>query len=120
MGKSQLQETVVKDAAAVEEAAAWAKRMTQLELRGHGDMDNAWHRLEARYGIPWRYFWSLRFRRPKGLTVEWYYRLRAAYEAECERQMRKLKNEAAITKAIAGPDCPAVRAAEALLRKAEE
>ena len=39
----------------------------------------------------------------------------AAYEAECERQRKQLDHEIAITKAVTGPHCPAVRAAEALV-----
>lgn len=42
-------------------------------------------------------------------------RLQAAYQAECERQLRKLQHEIQITEAIAGADCSAVRAAKALV-----
>lgn len=116
MGKSSLQtEQTVTDATYVDEAASLAKDLTLRESRGPDDMVNAWNRLEARYGVPFQIFWSLRYRRPKSITVGIFNRLQAAYRAECERQMRKLQHEIEITKAKAGADCPAVREVEALV-----
>jgi hypothetical protein len=114
MGKDLLRERLMTDAAYVDEAAAWAKRLTQAEARGPGDMENAWHRLEHRYGVPWRAFWSLRYRRPREIAASIYLRLQAAYVAECERQMRLHQHELEITRTKAGADHPAVVAAEAL------
>jgi hypothetical protein len=102
----------MNDAALVDEAAAWARELTLREARGPGDRENAWRRLEARYGITFGAFWSLRYRRPKAILASLYLRLRAAYAAECERQRRKLEHEIAITRATAGPDHPAVVAAQ--------
>jgi len=102
------------DAALVDNCADWARRLTQTEARGPGDLENAWHRLEARYGVPWRVFWCLRYRRPKAVTAAIYARLLAAYEQECERQTRKLRNELEITKRKVGANHAAVRAAAAL------
>ena len=110
----------MNDFRAVDQAAVWARELTRVEARGPGDLGNAWRRLEARYGVPASTFWSLRYRPPKDILASIYFRLRGAYEAECERQMRKLKNEIAITKAIAGADCSAVRAAAALLGEDDE
>lgn len=106
----------MSDAAFVDQAASWAKRLTQNEARGPGDMENAWRRLECRYGVPWRAFWALRYRKPRELSVSIYQRLAAAYAAECERQMRLLRHELEITKAIAGTADAAVVAAEAVVR----
>jgi hypothetical protein len=78
-------------------------------------MENAWRRLEARYGVPWRAFWSLRYRRPNEIAATIFLRLEAAYQAECERQMRRLKHEFEITKAKAGAVHPAVVAAAAVV-----
>lgn len=105
----------MSDVAYVEQAAEWAKSLTQSETRGPGDQPNAWRRLEARYGIAEYTFWSLRYRRPKDIAVSIYARLQAAYQAECDRQMRQLQHEIEITKTITGPDHAAVLAAEALV-----
>jgi hypothetical protein len=118
MSKSSSQtEALVTDAAVVDIATGWAKRLTQIEARGPGDIENAWRRLEARYGIPWRAFWALRYRPPREMAASIYLRLQAAYSAECQRQIRRLEHEIAITKAKAGADHPAVVAAAALVRK---
>ena len=103
--------------AAVEQAASWARELTRREVRGPGDLENAWRRLEARYGVPVNTFWQLRYRRPKDIVASLYFRLSGAYQAECERQMRRLKYEIEITKAIAGPDHAVVRKIEALVGK---
>jgi hypothetical protein len=109
-------EAVMSDAALLGEATGWAKRLTRAEARGPGDIENAWRRLEARYGIPWRSFWALRYRPPRNLAASTYLRLQAAYRAECERQIKRLEHEVAITKAKTGPDHAAVVKAEAVLR----
>ena len=87
----------------IAEASAWADRMVHDEARGPGDMVNAMHRLEARYGIPWRVFWGLRYRKPADVMVGVYRQLQAAYTNECERQERLLAHERHIaeTKALA-------------------
>jgi hypothetical protein len=113
--KDSLRRSLVTDTTAVDQAASWAKRLTLTEARGPGDMENAWRRLEARYGVPWRAFWSLRYRRPNEIAASIYLRLQAAYEAECERQMRRLQHEIEITKAKTGAHHPDVVAIEALV-----
>lgn len=100
----------------VNNAALWAKELTRLEARGPGDLENAWRRLEARYGVPWRSFWSLRYRRPRDVGSAVYLALKQAYEAEIDRQMRRLNHELEITRATAGPSHAAVVAVEALVR----
>lgn len=108
-------ERAMTDAAYVDQAAEWAKTLTQRESRGPGDIENAWRRLEARYGVPASAFYSLRYRKPKGILASMYFRLRSAYEAECNRQIRKLQHDIETTKAKAGPNHAAVVAAEALV-----
>lgn len=118
MGKMALRQgsdKTMSSTAVVDQAASWAKRLTQSEARGPGDLENAWHRLEARYGIPWRAFWSLRYRKPNEIAASIYLSLCAAYEAECQKQVRKLTHEIAITQAIAGAANPAVVAAKTMV-----
>ncbi len=103
------------DAVYVDECADWARRLTQKEARGPGDIPEAWRRLEVRYGIPWGAFWSLRYRRPKTVRPSLYFRFLAAYRAECERQRERLVDEIENTRKIAGSDHPAVVAAEAVV-----
>lgn len=98
---------------AIAQARGWANALVQRESRGNGDTENAMRRLESRYGIPWRTFWTLRYRPPSEIFQSTYERLSAAYQAECDRQMRLLKHEMEITR-LTAPDHPAIRAAEAL------
>ncbi len=72
---------------------------------------------QTRYG----FLWSLRYRRDrlKRISKSIFDRIEAAYQAECQRQMRKLRNEIKETEAVAGPDCDAVRAAKALVGEGE-
>ena len=115
MCKKALQDEAMSNTAYVEEASNWALRLTQAETRGPGDMQNAWRRLEARYGVPWRTFWALRYRRPRDLTATIFHQLREAYEAERQRQMRLLQHELEITRAITGNSHPVILAAEAVV-----
>jgi hypothetical protein len=93
VGEKILRECKMSDAAYVDQAANWAKRLTLGEARGPGDMENAWQRLEARYGVPWRVFWALRYRKPSSVTAYIYQQLRNAYEAEREAQLRRIEHE---------------------------
>ena len=104
----------------VDEASGIAKWLTQKEASGPGDMENAWRRLENRYGLPWRMFWALRYRPPRIIDSVLFERLRAAYQAECGRQMKKLQHELSITEKISGPDNAAVVAAKAVFRTGNE
>jgi hypothetical protein len=120
MCKKSLQGTQMSDGVYVERAAAWAKELTAYESRGPGDTENAWRRLEDRYGIPARTFWSLRYRPPKEIFVSLFVRIHTAYRQEQERQARKIEHELAITKAITGPDDIAVVATEVTLGEENE
>lgn len=86
-------------ASGVSEAKEWASAMVLREMRSPGDMENAMRRLESRYGIPWRIFHNLRYRPPSDVLVGVWRQLRAAYEAECERQERLLAHERHIAEA---------------------
>ena len=105
----------MSDAAYVDEAADWARRLTHAEARGPGDIENAWRRLETRYGVSFHTWWALRYRKPKDIAASVYFRMRAAYEDACERQARSLAHELAITKAKVGASHPAVVTTEAAL-----
>lgn len=104
------------DAAYLDQAALWSKDLTRMRARGPGDLENAMRAIERDYGLDYWFLYQLRYKRDrlKFLSVSVYERLKAAYQAECERQMRKLQNDIAVTEKIAGPDSPAVRAAKAI------
>jgi hypothetical protein len=77
----------------VETARAWSNELLRQEARGPGDLPNAMRRLETRYGLPARTFWSLRYRPPADILAGVFVKLQAAYQAECQRQLRKLTHE---------------------------
>lgn len=101
--------------AGVTMAREWAADLVRREARGPGDLENAMRRLGARHGIPWRTFWTLRYRPPRDILWGLAARLHAAHEAEINRQIELLQHELTITKAKAGSHHAAVRAAEALV-----
>ena len=105
------------EAVFVSEASQLARQLTRSEARGPGDMENAWRRLEARYGVPWRAFWALRYRTPNAVTAGILNGLRSAWAAERERQIRRLTHELECTRAATGHDHLAVVAAEAVVGK---
>lgn len=109
----------MSDAAFVDQAAAWSNTLLTREIRGPGDTEDAMRRLGNRHGIPVSTLWSLRYRKPKGILSGTFARIRRAYEAECERQLRQLEHELEITKRIAGPGNAAVAEAEALVGSAD-
>lgn len=102
------------------EARSMALKMLRLEARGPGDLPNAMRRLGRRHGLSWRVFWTLRYRPPPDVFVGVYRKLEAAHRAELERQERLLRHDIEITKLRAGPDHPAIRAAEALVGKDDD
>ena len=85
------------DAVAI--AQSMANQMIVREARGPGDIDNAMRRLEAKYGIPHSFLWSLRYRPPQDILMGAWSRLVCAYQAECDRQKRLLDAELATAKA---------------------
>ena len=75
------------------EAKRLVNELLKLESRGAGDLENAMRRLGRRYGIPWRVFWTLRYRAPSDLFVSVFEKLKEANRAECGRQIERLKHE---------------------------
>jgi len=107
----------MSDAAYLDQAAMWSKDLTRMKARGPGDTENAMRSIAREYSIDYGFLWSLRYRRERLriISVSVYETIRAAYRAECERQLRKLENEIARTEQIAGADSSAVRAAKAVV-----
>lgn len=108
-------------AAYIDEAAQWSKDLTHMRSRGPGDLENAMRSIEREYGVDYWILWRLRYRKSalRDIGVSAYMRLKAAYQAECERQMRKLKHEIRVTEEITGADDAAVVAAKALVHEAD-
>lgn len=86
------------DLNAVEEAKRLTTELLKLESRGNGDLENAMKRLANRYGLPWRTFWTLRYRNPKHLFVGVFETLKEAHRAECGRHIERLRHELQIAK----------------------
>lgn len=117
MSKLSLQDSGVGKMS-VATASEMARVMIQREAKGPGDLDNAMRRIEARYGVPYSFLWSLRYRPPKELVVSAWHSLRCAYRSECERQARLLQHEIAVMEAMDDDVDPhLVEQAEALVRK---
>ena len=112
----------MSDAAYVDQAVTWSKDLTRMKARGPGDTENAMRLIERQYGVDYWTLWRLRYRRNqiKDIGVSIYMRLWAAYRAECERQMNRLRHEITITEQIAGPDRHYVAQAKALVGETEE
>lgn len=115
--KKRLVEKQMSDAAYLDDAERWSKDLTRMRSRGPGDLENAMRSIERDYGVDYWTLWRLRYRKSalRDIGVSAYMRLKAAYQAECERQMRKLQHEIEITEQVAGAAAPAVAAAKAAL-----
>lgn len=121
MFKKFLTDVQMSDVTYIEQAADWSKELTRMRARGPGDTENAMRAIEREYGVDYWTLWRLRYRRGsiKDIGVSIYMRLREAYQAECDRQLRKLHHEIEITERIAGADADSVRAAKALVHEKE-
>jgi hypothetical protein len=115
VSKNPLSASQMSDAAYIDEAVAWSKDLTRMRVRANGDTENAMRSIERDYGVDYWTLWLLRYRRSAMRTISHsvYERLKAAYRAECERQVRKLQHEIEITEQIAGANSRAVAAAKA-------
>lgn len=103
------------DIGGVNEARDWANRLIAANHRGPGDtVEAAMHRAAVKHGLDPKMLWRLRYRTPKDMLVSSWKRIRAAYEAECERQEARLRHELEITKAL-----PATEARVRLIRETE-
>lgn len=109
------------DAAYLDQAALWSKDLTRMRARGPGDIENAMRAIERDYGVDYWFIYQLRYKRDrlKFMSISVYERLKAAYQAECERQLQRLRHEITITEKIAGPDSAVVHAATALVAQDE-
>lgn len=103
----------------VDLAAEYCDRMLKREARGPGDVDDAMRRIEARTGIGYWTLWALRYRRPKQVATDAFQRIRGAYLALCERELRTLEHELALETAKGDADdfADLVGEAEALAAK---
>ncbi|MDB5612117.1 MAG: hypothetical protein JWP25_9017 [Bradyrhizobium sp.] len=89
MFKKVLPKNQMTNTDTINQAARWARDLAQMRARGPGDLENAMRSVERDYGIDYWFQWTLRYRASRlkdvGHTV--FLKLRAAYEAECSRQM---------------------------------
>ena len=118
MCKKSLQGSKMSDVAFVEQAIDWSRQLTRMKARGPGDTENAMRQIEREHGIDYSALWTLRYRpeRFKDIGVGLYTRLQAAYQAECERQMRKMRHELEITERT-HPTAASVAAAKAVVNE---
>lgn len=111
-------------AIAVSRAEHWAEAITTHFFRGPGDtVEAAMERASKRTGVPYRTFWSLRYRKPKDLLASIYLTLEDAFDDLCQRQEAKLRQELQTFERIAGDAAindPAYRAAKAALEAMEK
>lgn len=99
----------------VEDARHWSTALWQKTHDGMGDTQEAsMYRAAERYGVEPQTFWALRYRPPKDIFASIYFRLKAAYEAECGRQEARLRHELELTKAL-----PATPSRQALIAETE-
>jgi hypothetical protein len=105
----------------LDQAASWAKDLTRMRSRGPGDTENAMRSIAREYGVDYGTVWRLRYRRSalRDIGVTAYMRLRDAYQAECRRQLGKLKHEIATTEAACGAASPLLDEAKNLVRQFE-
>jgi len=102
----------------VGEARDWANHLIATHHRGPGDtVDAAMHRAARKHGLDPKMLWRLRYRSPKDMLVSTWKSIKAAYDAECERQEAKLRHELEITRALPSTMARArlIAATEALL-----
>jgi hypothetical protein len=115
--KSLWTKNQMSDAAYLDEAAELSKSLTRMRARGPGDTENAMRAIERDYGVDYWLLWRLRYRRSvlKDIGISAYMRLKAAHQAECERQIRKLHNDIERTEKNARANRTVVDAAKALV-----
>ena len=81
------------------EARRIVNELLRLESRGAGDLENAMRRLGNRYGLPWRTFWTIKYRKPRDLLCGVMARLREARAAECQKQIARMAHELELARA---------------------
>ena len=63
----------------VDEAAAWAHRLTLDECQRAGEYMDAMRRVAEIFSIPYGTLWALKYRPPKSISVEDYVAILSAY-----------------------------------------
>ena len=101
----------------VRDARKWADAIVMREYQGPGQMDRAIDRASQKSGVDRSIFWGLRYRPPKDILASVYFQLKAAYEAEVERQTRLYEHERALTNAV---NSSVVRTADFVAGRKEE
>jgi cbb3-type cytochrome oxidase cytochrome c subunit len=99
--KSQHQEREMSSAQA---AQMYVRQMIEVETRGWGHDENTLARLGERYGLSKWTLNHLRTGRAKTVEAGVFARIRAAYIAVCESQIKKLEQQIAVEKAMGTDD----------------
>jgi hypothetical protein len=99
MCKKYLRGVKEMPSAHVLEARRMANELVAWETKGNGDTENAMRRVEAKYGVPFGFQWSLRYRPPGDVLMGLFLRLQAAYQQKLNDQLKRLEHERSITEA---------------------
>lgn len=87
-----------------EAAARIGRRLIEIEYRGHGDLEAAMHRLEAKTGLSfwtWKAWWNAQSKPvPQTVLSDTWARLVAFYQLEVSRQKRRFEEELAEAQAL--------------------
>lgn len=100
-------------------ASDLARRLVELESRGHGDVEGAIRRAARRAKVSFWQLSHLRGGRAKSCDVSLFQKLRSAYLDVCERQVQALQLEIAREKARGSDDALADIETETLALVAE-
>ena len=100
-------------------AIDYARKLVNAEARGHGDVEAALDRLEAKTGIGRWTLWALWHKRRKVADGDLIAQLRGAYLSYCEKKIAHWQHEQATEAARCGNDLDAdlVAQAEDILAK---
>lgn len=103
---------------AADQAIDFARRAVNAEARGHGDVEDAMHRLAAKTGVGYWTWWGLWNRRRKTADADLLGVIRGAYLLVCQRQLATLQHALAAEERQSGNvDADLVAETEALLAK---
>lgn len=99
----QMRNRALISAQMLAEARGWAEELTEMEITGPRDLEDAWRRLETRYGIPYSTFWSLRYRADlKDIWASLHRMLQLAVEQERSRRAANLQHHEFISSVVGG------------------
>lgn len=114
LSPEQKEPAVKSNVQIVDEAETWARALTKSQSRCAGDYGEAMRRAARAAGVTYSLFWCLHYKKPKDVWASAYLKIKAAYDSERERQMRKVINGARRAKE-SGADPALVRQALALV-----